>query len=102
MTASALGPMGALEVASRHGAYFLGAEEDIGSLEVSKLADLIVLNKNPLDDIENTLDMLYVMKGGILYEADSLDEIWPENRPFGEHFWVDPDALQTNDKPIGN
>jgi Tol biopolymer transport system component len=101
MAASALGPMGALDVATRHGARFLGAEEDLGTLEAGKLADLLVLDSNPLDDIENTLDLALVMKGGILYEADSLDELWPESRPFGEHFWVDPHALQTNDKPIG-
>ncbi len=101
MAASALGPMGALHIATADGAYFLGAEQDLGSLETGKLADLIVLNTNPLDAIENTLDMLYVMKGGILYEADTLDEIWPESRPFGERCWVDEDALQTNDKPIG-
>jgi hypothetical protein len=101
MAASALGPEGALDVASRHGAYFLGAEDDLGTLEPTKLADLIVLNSNPLDDIENTLDMRYVMKGGVLYEADTLDEIWPESRPYGEPFWVDEDALQTNDKAIG-
>ncbi len=100
MAASALGPMGALDVATRHGAHFLGAEQDIGTLEVGKLADLIVLGSNPLDDIENTLDMVYVMKGGILYEADTLDEVWPDKRPFGKHFWVDPESLQINDKPI--
>lgn len=100
MAASALGPMGALDVATRHGAHFLGAEEDLGTLEVGKLADLIVLDSNPLDDIENTLDMLYVMKGGVLYQADSLDEVWPESRPFGKHFWVDPDELPINDKPL--
>jgi Tol biopolymer transport system component len=100
MAASALGPMGALDVATRHGAHFLGAEEDLGTLEVGKLADLIVLDSNPLDDIENTLDMFYVMKGGVLYEADTLDEVWPVKRPFGKHYWVDPDSLQINDKPL--
>ncbi|HXV62762.1 MAG TPA: amidohydrolase family protein [Vicinamibacteria bacterium] len=100
MAASALGPMGALHIATADGAHFLGAEQDLGSLEAGKLADLIVLGSNPLDAIENTLDMLYVMKGGVLYEADTLDEIWPEERPFGERFWVDEDALQADEKPI--
>ena len=45
--------------------------------------------------------MLYVMKGGILYDADTLDEIWPEARPFGPHPWVIPEALRSDDKPIG-
>lgn len=100
MLASALGPMKALEVASRHGAHFLGAERDLGTLEQGKLADLLVLNSNPLADIRNTADIQYVMKGGTLYEAATLDEIWPESRPFGEYYWVDPDALRDDDRPV--
>lgn len=99
MEASALGPMGALEVASLQGAHFLGADQDLGSLEVGKLADLMVLNSNPLENIRNTLDMQFVMKGGRMYDAMTLDEVWPKAVPFGPHPWVDADALQVNDKP---
>ncbi|MDH3222584.1 MAG: amidohydrolase family protein [Gemmatimonadota bacterium] len=101
MAASAMGPLGALRMASLHGAHFLGAEEDLGSLRNGKLADLLVLNGNPLDDIRNTADIRFVMKGGILYEADTLDEIWPETRPFGPYYWVDEDALRDDERPIG-
>ncbi len=100
MGASALGPLGALRVASLDGATFLGAQEDIGSIRVGKLADLIVLNSNPLENIRNTTDMLYVMKGGILYEADTLDELWPRERPFGPYYWVDDAALRQDDRPV--
>jgi Tol biopolymer transport system component len=99
MEASALGNMGALETASLGGAKFLGADQDIGSLEVGKLADLMVLNANPLDDIHNTLNMQYVMKGGILYDAGTLDEVWPKRVPWGSYYWVNKDELQMNDKP---
>ena len=100
MGASALGPMGALEVASLHGAHLLGADKDLGSIEVGKLADLIVLNSNPLDNIRNTLDMKYVIKAGTIYDAMTLDELWPKQVAFGPHYWVDQDALQINDKPV--
>ena len=100
MTASALGPVGALKVASLHGAYFLGAQQDLGSLETGKLADLIVLDSNPLEDIRNTADMAFVMKGGVLYEADTLNEVWPRSTPFGPYYWVNDDALRTDDRPI--
>jgi hypothetical protein len=100
MAASALGPMGALELASVHGAHFLGASKDLGSLASGKIADLIVLNSNPLQNIRNTTDIQYVMKGGILYDGSTLDEIWPEKRPFGELYWIDPDALRTDDRPV--
>ena len=98
--ASALGPMGALEVASLHGAHFLGAERDLGSLEAGKLGDLIVLNGNPLENIRNTKDALYVMKAGVLYDAATLDEIWPEKKPFGDYYWVNTDALRSDSRPI--
>ena len=49
MGASALGNHGALEVASMHGARFLGADKDLGSIEVGKLADLVILDRNPLE-----------------------------------------------------
>ena len=100
MAASALGPLGALRVASLHGAHFLGAQRDLGSLEVGKLADLMVLNANPLADIRNTLAIRYVMKDGILYEAETLDEIWPERRPFGPYYWVDESALRADEIPF--
>jgi Tol biopolymer transport system component len=100
MGASALGPLGALKVASLHGAHFLGADQDLGSIERGKLADLIVLNSNPLDDIRNTLDMLYVMKDGVLYESDTLDEIWPERRAFGPYYWVDSDVFKADEIPF--
>ena len=98
MGASALGNHGALEVASLDGAHFLGADRDLGSIEVGKLADLMILNSNPLDDIRNTLDAWYVMKGGKLYDAMSLDQVWPDAVPFGPYYWVDDDALQSDTK----
>jgi hypothetical protein len=98
MGATALGNMGALEMATMGSSRFLGADKDLGSIEVGKLADLMVLNANPLDNIRNTLDMKYVMKGGKLYDAMSLDEIWPKAVPFGPYYWVNDDELQQNTK----
>ncbi len=100
MLASALGNEGALEVASVHGAHFLGADKDLGTLEVGKLADLMVLNANPLDDIHNTANIAMVMKAGTLYDADSLDEIWPEKKPFGAYYWVNLEQLRNDTKPV--
>lgn len=100
MVASAMGPHAALEVATRHGAYFLGALDDIGTLEVGKLADLVVLNSNPLDDIHNTLDIGHVMQGGILYNADTLDEVWPTARPFGPRPWDNEEIYRGDDRPV--
>ena len=75
MAASALGPMGALEVATVHGAHFLGASKDLGTVTAGKLADVVVLNSNPLDNIRNTQDIRWVMKAGVLYDGLTLEEI---------------------------
>lgn len=100
MAAEALGPLEALRVASMGGAFFLGAQEDIGSLRVGKLADFQVLDANPLDDIRNTAKIRWVVKGGVVYEAETLDEVWPRQRPFGPYTWVDEDALRDDARPV--
>jgi len=99
MLASAMEPIRALEVATIHGARFLGMEEDLGSLRPGKLADLLVLDADPLQEIRNSQAIRYVMKAGILYYADTLDEIWPTERPYGALPWVDEDMLQVDDRP---
>jgi Tol biopolymer transport system component/imidazolonepropionase-like amidohydrolase len=101
MAASALGPMGALEVASLGGAHFLGMTEELGSIESGKLGDLVVLENNPLDDIRHTKDILYVMKDGVLYDGDTLDEIWPVAKPYGTYPWLLEGIYLSDDRPIG-
>ena len=101
MAASALGSTGALELASLQGARFLGAQEDLGSIRVGKLADLVVLRSDPLADIRATADIEWVMKGGVLYDADTLDEIWPQERSYGAYPWADPDIFPSDDRSVG-
>ena len=64
--------MEALRTATILGAEALGLDGDLASVEVGKLADLIVLDANPLDDIRNTNTIRYVMKNGRPYEGDTL------------------------------
>ena len=100
MFAEAMGPMGALESATLHGAKFMGLDRDIGSLEVGKLGDLVVFGADPLVNIRNTASLQYVMKGGVLYDANSLDEIWPRARKFGDYYWVVPDIYRGDNRPV--
>jgi Tol biopolymer transport system component len=72
--------MEALRSGTIVGAEALGVQKDLGSIEVGKIADLVILNKNPLDDIHNSREIKYVMKDGILYDGDTLDTIWPYAR----------------------
>jgi Tol biopolymer transport system component/imidazolonepropionase-like amidohydrolase len=67
----------AIRAATLEGARYLGLDTDIGSITVGKLADLVVLDKNPLTDIRNSDSISYVMKNGELFEADNMDKVWP-------------------------
>ncbi|MGH7545879.1 MAG: amidohydrolase family protein, partial [Gemmatimonadota bacterium] len=69
-----------LRVATIHGAEAIGLHGDLGSIEPAKLADLVVLAANPLEDIRNTNTVRLVMKNGRLYDGSTLDETWPRQR----------------------
>ena len=70
----------ALRAATLDGARYLGLDGDLGSIEAGKLADLVVLERNPLDDLQNSRSVRYVMANGRLYDAATLDEVGGEPR----------------------
>lgn len=65
----------ALKTATINPAQSLGLDDHIGSLEVGKLADLLVLDKNPLENVRNTEFIRYTMVNGRLYDAESMNEV---------------------------
>jgi len=70
-----MSPMQALRTATINPAKTLGFDHDLGSIEVGKLADILVMSSNPLDDIRNTDSVRYTMAGGRLYDAQTMDQI---------------------------
>ena len=66
-----------LKVATLLGAEALGLSNDLGSVSEGKLADLVVLDKNPLENIRYTNTVKLVVKNGFVYEAETLDKIYP-------------------------
>ncbi|GMN09249.1 amidohydrolase family protein [Croceitalea sp. MTPC9] len=79
--------MQALRAATLNGAQYIGAGDEIGSLKVGKLADLIVMDKNPLDDIKNTETVKYTMANGRLFDTDTMNEIGNTEKSRGEFWW---------------
>lgn len=94
-------PMQAIHCATINGAAYLGMDKEIGSLEVGKLADLIVINENPLDDIRNSDKIKYVMLNGRLYDADTMNEIGNHEKVRSRFWWQlgHGDAVSL---PVGN
>jgi hypothetical protein len=66
----------------------------VGSSATGKIADLVVLNSDPLTNIRNSADIRYVVKSGFVYDGETLDQIWPEAKPFKKFFWA-MDGVQT-------
>jgi imidazolonepropionase-like amidohydrolase len=77
----------ALRVATIIGAEAIGLDGDLGSLEVGKLADIVILDGNPLEDLRNTNTLSHVIKNGTVYDADTLDEVWPKEEKAAPFHW---------------
>jgi imidazolonepropionase-like amidohydrolase len=80
-------PMEALRSATLSGADKIGFAADLGSIEVGKLADLVVLDENPLQDIHASTQIHWVIKNGVVYEAGTMKEVWPDERSLPPFFW---------------
>jgi imidazolonepropionase-like amidohydrolase len=72
MAEAGLSPRDILVTATRNGAMVAGLEHELGTLEVGKLADMLVLSADPLEDIRHTRRIAAIIKGGVVYQSEQL------------------------------
>jgi len=79
--------MEVLRAATIHGAEYIGMEEHLGSIKKGKLADLIILEKDPVQDILNIDSVIFTMVNGRLYETATMNETGNYNDQRSKFFW---------------
>jgi len=77
----------ALKIATIKGAEAIGLDNDLGSLDTGKLADILIMSKNPMDDLRNTNTLTHVIKNGVVYDANNLDEVAPVKKKAKPFTW---------------
>ena len=82
-----MSPLEAIHASTWNGAHYIGMEHEIGSLEKGKLADLVVLDANPLESIYNSEKIRYVMMNGRIYDASTLNEIGNHPKTRNPFYW---------------
>jgi len=85
-------PMEALRCATINGAGYIGMADEIGSIQKGKLADMVVLDKNPLENIRNSEYVNMVMINGRLFDAATMNEIGNYDKKRQPFYWENNSA----------
>jgi len=90
----AMTPHEALRAATIDGARYLGMDAHLGSIEAGKLADFVVLTADPLEDIEHSDDIRWVVKNGVVYDAATMDRVYPDPAPREPLIWENAETFR--------
>ena len=96
-----MSPLQAIRSATLNGAEHLGMGKELGSLENGKLADMIILDANPLDDIRNTEKIKYVIINGRVYDSATMNETISREKS-RKQFWWEMNRSESYTIPQGN
>jgi imidazolonepropionase-like amidohydrolase/Tol biopolymer transport system component len=95
-----MSPLQAIRAATLNGANYLGMDKEIGSLEAGKLADLVIMDANPLEDIRNSEKIKYVMINGRLYDSMTMNELISREKIRGK-MWSEMGSGSSYSLPTG-
>jgi len=95
-----MSPLQAIRAATLNGASYLGMDKEFGSLEVGKLADLVIMDANPLEDIRNSEKIKYVMINGRLYDSMTMNELISREKIRGK-MWFEMGSGSSYSLPTG-
>ncbi len=96
----AMSPRNALYAATMGGAKHLGLDQDIGSLREGKVADLFIVDGDPMVDLKAAREVRYVMKDGILYDAATMDRLSPEPETRKAMIWEVAHRTMDDAQPV--
>ncbi|ACY13099.1 amidohydrolase family protein [Haliangium ochraceum] len=94
-----MSPHEALRAGTLHGAYYLGLDGDLGSIEAGKLADLAIVEGDVLSDIRRSENVRYTIAGGRVYDAATMDQIAPVSSKRAPFFWERDDGAAHVSRP---
>ncbi|MFN8393900.1 MAG: amidohydrolase family protein [Bacteroidia bacterium] len=80
-------PLEAIRASTLWGAEYIGMEKEIGSLEQGKLADFIIMDRNPLEDIRNSEYISMVVANGRVFDTNTMNEVGNHPHTRGQFFW---------------
>ena len=95
-------PLQVIRCATQNGADYLGMGDQIGSIEVGKLADLVVIDGDILKDIRLSKNIAYTMINGRLYDAETMNEVNGNQRKRNRFYWEMPGCSDSGTEHHGS
>ena len=84
-----MSPWNVIKASTIDGARYIGMEEELGSIKAGKLADLVILDADPMADIQNSDQVSHVILNGRLYESATMNQLYPDTKTRAKFYFED-------------